>query len=771
VATLSWLRSKLAQGVSRPRRVVALLATAVLGGVGFLPLFGGPGYEASLAAGLVLPSLVALAVAWEVARERPAPLLALGRGIEFGFALAVWAFTIAVLHGLRSGFCDFWRDAALFALGGGAGAVMGGAWGALSGTFATLLPRRQRLGAALLALAGPFGGILISLLRFHSTPMVYAFDPFFGYFAGPLYDTVIGGLDRLVSYRVGSLFGVLALLGASAHLEREPEHGRLRWVGRPSWQAWGTLVLASGALSVFLTGPRLGHRSTSESIRATLGRAVSGERCEVVFASSLPEREAALVLRECEAHVRELEAWFGVSVSRRITTFLFASPAEKGLLTGASRTQIAKPWRHEIYIQAAPYPHPVLRHELAHVVAGEFGRGPFRIAGPLGGWIPDPGRIEGVAEAAAPDDDGELTLDEWARTMQELELLPPLSRVFRLAFLAESAQKAYTVAGAFVSFLRQTYGAESVRRWYAGEPLESVTELPFDELERRWHAALRKVAVTPAMKHAAELRFDRPGVFARRCPRVVDSLLGEAGGLLGGADVAGAEARYREVLELDPSDYGARVGLAVCSARSERTDEARKRFGALAEDARLGRAQRAFVLERWADLELRAGQLAAARAKLEAVKETTVDEDRLRSLELKLGAADSPLERDAILTLLVGLPGRPPEFAPAAARLGVWLEREPEDGTPAYLLGKNFYNAGLHAEAAQYLDLALERDLASERVKQEALRVRLLAACALGDRRRAREILERWARDAAPHVRHALDLGTRAVARRCGVSG
>ncbi len=57
---------------------------------------------------------------------------------------------------------------------------------------------------------------------------------------------------------------------------------------------------------------------------------------------------------------------------------------------GAADTFIAKPWRREVYVQAGGYPHPVLGHEVMHVIAGAFARGPFRIAGGAGGLLPDP---------------------------------------------------------------------------------------------------------------------------------------------------------------------------------------------------------------------------------------------------------------------------------------------------------------------------------------------------------------------------------------------
>src|SRR5262249_61594324 len=113
------------------------------------------------------------------------------------------------------------------------------------------------------------------------------------------------------------------------------------------------------------------------------------------------------------------------------------------------------------------YPHPVLGHELAHVIAGSFGHGPFRIAGDLGGYLPNPGLIEGVAVAASPDDE-DLTDAQWARAMMQIGILPSMQRVFSLGFLGESSAKSYTLAGAFIGWMSEKWGMEAVRRWYGG---------------------------------------------------------------------------------------------------------------------------------------------------------------------------------------------------------------------------------------------------------------------------------------------------------------
>src|SRR5262249_5931263 len=146
------------------------------------------------------------------------PFDALGRGVAFGAVAALAGALLATLHGLRAGFCDAPLGYELWATGPGPGAVLGGAWGAAAGLLAARR-RRARLWAVLLALAGPLGSFVIGLVRFYTSPMVFGFDPFVGYFAGPLYDTVVDPGNRLLSYRIGSVASLLAAAVFAWHLE------------------------------------------------------------------------------------------------------------------------------------------------------------------------------------------------------------------------------------------------------------------------------------------------------------------------------------------------------------------------------------------------------------------------------------------------------------------------------------------------------------------------------------------------------------------------
>jgi tetratricopeptide (TPR) repeat protein len=671
-------------------------------------------------------------------------------------------------HGLRAGLCDPLDGIELYALGPGFGSVAGGVWGAVAGLVAERVASGgwRSLVAVTLALLGPLGTIAVSLWRFLSSAMVFAYDPFFGFFAGPIYDSVQSPLFVLATYRAGTVLSLLTTAALSFHLRRNPA-GRLSWrrIERPAIALAGVLAF-SGSIGITLAGPELGHYSTTQSIRAVLWRTLSGERCDVIFSSGLLERDVSVLSHDCDAHIRELEKFFETRGPDRITVYLFASSGEKGRLMGASSTYIAKPWRKEIYLQTELYPHPVLGHELAHVIAGSFASGPFRVAGSFRGWIPDPGLIEGVAVAASPPESSDLTLQQWSSAMAEIGLLPRLGDLFDLSFLTVNAPRAYTVAGAFIEWFRDRYGAQALRAWYAGTSLEKAAGKSLSVLESEWHASLRAVRVSPQALYAARARFDRPAIFQQHCAHTIDELNGIANGRLGGNDYRGARVAFQQLLELDPHHFGARMGLAQCAMRAGRETEAQMRFRNIARAADLTRIEKAAAMEALGDMALRSRQVREADAWYAQVQELTLDEDALRTLDVKANPP-SELGRRAIVSLLVGDARLGPSWDVAAAELGEWLDQEPEQGLPAYLLGKNLYNRGRWEEAARYLDQSLGRRLDLPRVRREALRTRLTLACALSDRDIAREMVAALETDR--ELVEAQRAGIRHLARRCGL--
>ncbi|MCU0692608.1 MAG: hypothetical protein MUF54_14505 [Polyangiaceae bacterium] len=732
---------------STPVVVCALVAFAAMVAMGFFPPFAGPRYESALAAGLVLPALVAVATALMTSASRCAPSAAFAHGLEAAFLILSAALLAVVLHGFREGFCDLGTGLLLYALGPGMGVLLGAAWGVAVGELAGRAHSgRWRTAIALVAaIIGPILTVLLSVWRFYTSPMVYAYDPFFGFFSGTLYDTIVTDcLSSYLLYRAGT-FATLLAFGAGAAVLERGACGRLTFsTTRHPGVVWLAVAAAVASLIASAEGPRLGHWQTDQSIAHELGGRIENERCEVIYPRSLRDDDARLLLRDCSTQARQVSAYLVIEDPPRIRVFAFANRDQKRQLMGASQTSIAKPWRREVYITVGGYPHPVLGHELAHALAGSFARGPFDVAGDWGGWRPDPGLIEGLAEAASPDDD-ELTPMQWSKAMLKIGVLPALDDVFALRFMGHNASLAYTVAGAFVGWVRDTFGMGVVQRWYGGKSLEQLTGAPLPVHEARWKEQLARLELPASALDYARAQFERPGVFRRRCPHAVDAMNRDAGRLAAEGDCTEASRLYERASALDPLDERARMGLASCAARLEGRDAAKTRWMQLAGDGLVAVTARHRAQESLADLLLLEGEGQKARAIYQELQKTLLGEDRLRTLDVKIRASANPVEARAIGELLIVDAVRRSSPKLAHALLGRWMAEVPSDGLPAYLIGRNLVEEGAWKVAAEYLDWALERSLPEPRVLSEALRLRLIAACALRDDLSARRAHARWA--------------------------
>src|SRR5205823_7755693 len=179
----------------------------------------------------------------------------------------------------------------------------------------------------------------------------------------------------------------------------------------------------------------------------------------------------ALLARDAEVSWRAVREFAGLPVEgRKVHVFLHRSAEEKRRLVGAAETSFTKPWLRQIHTNDASAPHPILRHELAHAAFAEILPGPFGVPG---GLLPQMALVEGAA-VAADWPPGELTVDEEARALYDLKLLPDLRRLFASArFYGESGPRAYAAAGSAIRFLWQSRGPVAFRAAYA----HGVTDL------------------------------------------------------------------------------------------------------------------------------------------------------------------------------------------------------------------------------------------------------------------------------------------------------
>ncbi len=713
---------------------VALGVGALVGVVlAALPLAGSLGPESALALGLVLAPLAAAFGAGVVrdARQRKLALTTAEIAARaLGGALLIVGAPLAVLllNLLRIPSCAPFAGVAFELVGPVAGVLVSATLGVWSAT----LVRAPRTSTALAALA-PMAEMALALYRFRASPAIFAYGHVFGWFPGTLYDegTAIGA--PYIALRLASLALVLgALLLRDALVEPPTQRLSLR----RGWAQLPRLCVALGLLAGFASiewhGEALGLRSSAASIREQLGGRSTAGRCTAIVPRELPHDEARRLAEDCAFRLTQMERVLGVKAGRPVTAFFFRDVNEKRALMGAADTYVAKPWRREVYLQLGEWPHPVLAHELAHVVAGDVASGPFRVGGQLGGFLPDAGMIEGVAVAMAWADRDGLTPDEWARAMLALGIAPTVEDTRGLAFLLEPAGRAYTISGSFYHFLFERYGAAIVRRAYRTGDLAAAAGKPVPELAREWRAYVETVPLPEDALALARVRFARGGIFARPCPHRVAQLRQQLAGDLAASDAPRTASTCREVLAIDPADTSTRAVLAEALTQLGKHAEADRELEALAQRWDAPTPVLSAAREAIADAEWRRGDVAGALRRLSALEAEPRTDDAQRVFEVKLLALRAGGRQAELLgQLLAG------EMAPDGA-YAVHQARElgevRSDGLAPYLEARQLVNYRRHADAVPLLRAALRRGLPTPLLTKEARRLLATSLWASGER-------------------------------------
>jgi tetratricopeptide (TPR) repeat protein len=356
-------------------------------------------------------------------------------------------------------------------------------------------------------------------------PQIFAFNYILGFFPGITYDETLRVEPRLLLFRLETILAALLMLGIARIIDarrRRPVFGPLSAEGvvrRALYRRWlvTTVVVAVGWGWMMLSSEGLGFSSSAESIARTLGGRIEGDHIVMVYPkASLSPNEAQRLLDLHEFLFQELCRDLGVAPQRKITSFLYPSPYEKGLLVGAAGTNIAKPWLWQLHVNLGDVD-AVLKHELVHVMAAEFGFVLFRVG-------LNPGLIEGLAMAVERTAYGE-TLHRLARCADTLGIPSDLKGLFSISgFVRAPASVSYTLAGSFSRYLIDRYGMRRFKRLYRTGDFEDVYRKSLDQLQSEWRAMIRSIAPSPDELEKATYLFARPSIFTKVCARVIADL-------------------------------------------------------------------------------------------------------------------------------------------------------------------------------------------------------------------------------------------------------
>ncbi len=632
----------------RRRLVVGLLAGALT----FVPLLGSLGYENAFVLGPIF-ALLGMGVGVDVVRSARERLPASGSRLAGNIAvelvaLHVVALAVLLLGRLWQRGCDPWGGLLFHFMGPGITSVLGAACGAWAAVLA-----RRRVRALLLAFVPMAACLAVGLWRLWADPVIYAFDPFWGYFSGSVYDEGVAVGERYATFRAYNglaLAGWLLLFALLVDLRTLGLRRTLAEIrdGRSGAQL---VVLAGGALAALLGTAAIGLRAaehrftaTMESITEELGGTYETEHFVILYAVRSPDdRTIESIAAECEfawARLRRLMG--GREPEGKVTAFVFPDREVKRSLMGAGTVQVAAPWRNQIYLDHRPFPHPVLHHELAHVFGRTIGDDLFGVS--RSGLRMNVGLIEGFATAMAPRASDRLDLHDQVNVMTALGRRPKLADIMGPGFFGQSSSNAYTTAGSFCLWLIETRGFEPMAVLYrtAGD-FEAAYGESLQSLEAQWLDFLAAYeGVREQDVEAQALRFKRRSVWERPCAHRVAEVRREIGRAARRGRWSEAVEGWENLCTLEPEAAEHKLGLVVGLCEADRFDDGRAVLDELAARTDLTVWEMATVFDRRADIALVQGDLPGARAALDAALALPGTADQRRTYELKRFATEDP---------------------------------------------------------------------------------------------------------------------------------
>jgi len=374
------------------------------------------------------------------------------------------------------------------------------------------------------------------LILFHipfitlTRPQVFAFNPIVGFFPGFTYDETLQVTQRLLTHRLATCAAAGCFTSGAVWLwqvhqnKKETIHSTRSVL--PFVELIVIAVLAPVIVIVFTLSDRLGLSSSENFIRQKLAGNYKTTHFEIIYSAGSIKHERIVELGQLhEFYFEMISRELNIHPHDRIVTFLFASPEQKGRLIGAIHTDLTKPWLRQIYINLADV-ESVLKHEMVHVLAGEFGWSPLKIA-------QNSGLIEGLAMAMGRTSAIEEPLNRAAAMVLASGVHLQLESLFTFTgFVQTNPSMSYTLAGSFCRFLVDSFGVDRFKRLYAGDDFKNTYQQDLKSLLMEWQSSINHIPLIHGDSIKAVYFFRRPSIFGKECARVIANLNTETRELL-----------------------------------------------------------------------------------------------------------------------------------------------------------------------------------------------------------------------------------------------
>ena len=558
---------------------------------------------------------------------------------------------------------------------------------------------------------------LINII-FH--PPVFAFHPIFGYFPGPIYDAVIQFTNAFIFSRTETF--ILAALFTSITVitcEVSRETGfvpRIRWENlnfvksnRSVFTLCIVYVLLISLVCVEVFSGKLGIRPSRTEIEQALGGYTETEHFEIYYSKELQD-EIELFVEDCEFQYAQLSEYLKCDISRKVKAYLYVSPELKKQLIGAGNTYVEDPFGYGFHIHAQGFPHPVLKHELAHVFTADWS--PWKVSLNVGVH-------EGIA-VAADWNEGKLTVHQWAKAMRQLNVAPPLTSVMGLGFWRHAGSRSYLMAGSFVRYLVDRYGIAQFVEVFPVGNFPKVYMKDFNELEHEWESFLtNEVILKNEDITYAQRRLKRGGIFEQVCAHEMASLRQKAWQAYYRKDFITAISTFEKMLSDEPKNHLTLRGM-MYSTFQAREFELAKSYAKqiLTDEASSYRAEAALLIGDiyWLKNLVEEAQASYTRAMSFAPRES-IELRLIKRLEALSTAFSKDSQKKLSRALISNNPIQRTENATVIALLQQVILNEPNGWLAYFLAGEMLHKEKAWELSSQYLNKVIELHQESREVR------------------------------------------------------
>ena len=678
---------------------VIVTATIVLT---FFPLIGVLGFEFSVITAVVLSFLSVFISASLISTSKPSISInknhsdTVGSIFVVNLLLLLSAYIIGLISSLLKGDCFINEGSIFFLLIPTITVFFSSTIGMLAGY---LLGRKGII----------IGLFIILFLAAHAVwelyhgVSIFIYNPIFGFFPGPIYDQAIPITLTLIISRLSvALWGLLFLLALRISIG----------IKQSLLGIWDALIFIAVVISIILIGineQRIGISYTRDFITENiLSESKETDNFTIYFTPGTKEAEdIELIALDHEWRYKQLKEYLGTDSPEKIKSYIYPDVETRKKVIGAGETTIANPLHGEIHLLYDSFPHPILKHELVHVMSGEFGNDLIRIS-------PKIGLLEGIAVAA--DWRGQrFTPHQWSKAMIEMEIAPDINNIVGFGFWYAPSEISYTLMGSFSRYLIDTYGIEDYKKVYKTGDF-SVYGKSVDELSNEWRGYLETINIPAETKAIAEARFSRPSIFSATCPRKIAQLQTAAYEYFSDDNYYEAKKYFSRALKLNNSDPGLIRWLSYShyyGGNYERANE-------IAKSSAPGSKIEKIIFENIkGNSQWQMGNSKEALQIFWGLRDEQLTDSLDRELEIKISAiSEGGMVEENIKQFF----GTRDELLQLEYLHNI-ISENPNYGPAFYLKGRLLYNEGEYEKAVPYLIEANLLGLPSQALRNENLRI------------------------------------------------